>query len=150
MKRLFIVALVATSVVFTSCKETTKNDVKNEISETSKDIKNGLNEAGDEISETYNDAKAGIQSAFDDIRIPNLDDEKAEAHLIAYADYVKAQMDKGAETINNSEFMRETKAFADKSEAYLENLGKEAKASFKATMAKIDAKVDEIEKDLES
>lgn len=59
------------------------------------------------------------------------------------------QMDKGAENIKNSEFTQKTQEFAKESEMYMKNLGEEAKEAFKATMAKIDAKAQEIENDLE-
>lgn len=156
MKKIVLTIMVAASIIFTGCKESTKKDIDKETTEIGNDIedglddaKEGLNDVGNDIEEGYNDTKNSIASAFDDIRIPEFDDEKAEAHLKNYAEYVKMQMDKGAENIKNSEFTQKTKEFAKESEIYMENLGEEAKAAFKATMAKIDAKAQEIENDLE-
>lgn len=141
--------MVAATIIFTSCKESTKKDANKEMTEIGNDIEEGLDDLGKNIKEGYNNTKESVKSAFDDINIPKLENEKAEEHLKNYADYVKEQMDKGAENIKNSEFAAKTKEFANKSDAYMKNLGAEAKASFKATMDKIDAKADRIEKDLE-
>ncbi len=146
MKKLGISILVIAALVITSCKNETKKEINEETTEIGNEINEGLEEAGDELNEFGNNVK----SAFDDITIPEFDDEKAEAHLKSYAAYVKTQMDKGAENIKNSEFAKETEEFAEKSEMYMKNLSAEAKASFKATMDKIDAKVEEIENDMES
>ena len=156
MKKIVLTIMVAASIIITGCKESTKKDIDKETTEIGNDIedgledaKEGLNDVGNDIKEGYNDAKNSVASAFDDIRIPEFDDEKAEAHLKSYAEYVKTQMDKGAENIKNSEFTQKMKEFANESEMYMKNLGSEAKASFKATMEKIDAKAQEIENDLE-
>lgn len=156
MKKIVLTIMVAASMVFTGCKESTKKDIDKETTEIGNDIedgledaKDGLNDLGNDIEEGYYDAKNSVASAFDDIRIPKFENEKAEAHLKSYADYVKMQMDKGAENIKNSEFTQKTKEFAKESEMYMENLGEEAKDAFKATMAKIDAKAQEIENDFE-
>ncbi|SDS29984.1 hypothetical protein SAMN05216503_2614 [Polaribacter sp. KT25b] len=148
MKKIVLTIMVAASIVFTACKESTKKEVNNEMTEIGNDLEEGVDDLGNDIKEGYNDAKDGINSAFDNIEIPKLDDEKAEAYLENYANYVKTQMDKGAENIKNSEFTMKTKEFANDSEQYMKNLGEEAKESFKATMAKIDAKVEEMEKDM--
>lgn len=149
MKRVIFTVIIATALMITSCKESTKTEVSNEVTEISNDVEKGVDKLGDNIKEGYNNAKESVQATFDDIEIPELNDEKAEAHLKEYANYVKTQMDKGVENIKNSEFVEETKEFGEKSEAFMKNLGVEAKASFKATMAKINAKAKEIEKDLE-
>lgn len=146
MKKLGLSILMMAALVISSCKNETKKDIKEETTEIGNEINEGLDEAGKELNEFGEDVK----SAFDDITIPEFDDEKAEAHLRSYAAYVKTQMDKGAENIKNSEFVKETKEFAKKSEMYMENLGEDAKASFKATLDKIDAKVEEIENDMEA
>jgi predicted small secreted protein len=148
MRKIVLTMMVAASILWTSCKENTKKDVNNEVTKIGNDIEKGADDLGNNIKEGYNKAKKSIEGAFDDIKIPKLDDEKAETHLERYAAFVKEQMDKGAENIKNSEFTMKTKEFAKESEQYMENLGTEAKASFKATMTKIDAKAKEIEKDL--
>lgn len=145
MKKLGLSILMMAALVISSCKNETKKDIKEETTEIGNEINEGLDEAGKELNEFGEDVK----SAFDDITIPEFDDEKAEAHLKSYAAYVKSQMDKGAENIKNSEFAKETKEFADKSEKFMENLSAEAKESYKATMAKINEKVKEIEDDIE-
>ena len=139
MKKVMMIMLFAAGLVVTSCDQSTKKEVNEEVTE-----------IGNDLKDTYNDAKEGIQSAFDDITIPELNDEKAEAYLEEYAAYVKKQTEKGIENIENSEFVKETNEFAEKSEAYLKNLSAEAKVAFKETWAKIDAKAEEIENDLES
>lgn len=149
MKKVVLTIMVAASLVLTSCKESTKKEANKEMTEIGNDVEEGLEEVGNDIKDGYNNTKESVKSAFDDITIPKFDDEKAEAHLKSYANYVKMQMDKGAENIKNSEFSMKTKEFAKDSEMYMKNLGAEAKASYKATMAKIDAKVEEIEKDIE-
>ena len=149
MKKVIFTTLLALSILIVSCKESTKREVNKEAKAISNEVEKGLDDLGDDIKEGYNDAKESVASAFNDIEIPNLNDEKAEAHLKSYANYVKTQLDKGVENVSNSEFVKETKAFGEKSEEFLENLGAEAKASFKATKAKIDLKVEAIEKDLE-
>lgn len=149
MKKVILTALFAISILFSSCKESTKREVNKEATEIGNEVEKGLNNLGDNIKEGYNEVKESVKSTLSDIEIPNLNDEKAETHLESYANYVKNQMDKGVENISNSEFVKETKAFGEKSEEFLENLGAEAKASFKATKAKIDLKVETIEKDLE-
>ncbi|MBU3010768.1 hypothetical protein KO506_05105 [Polaribacter vadi] len=145
MKKLGLSILIMAALVITSCKNETKKDIKEETSEIGNEINEGLDEAGKELNEFGEDVK----SAFDDITIPEFDDEEAEANLRSYAAYVKSQMDKGAENIKNSEFAKETNEFADKSEKFMENLGAEAKESYRATMAKINEKVKEIEDDIE-
>lgn len=145
MKKLGLSILVMATLVITACKNETKKDIKEETTEIGNEISDGLNAAGKEINEFGEDVK----SAFDDITIPEFDDEEAEAHLRSYAAYVKSQIDKGAENIKNSEFAKETKEFADKGKKFMENLSAEAKESYKATMAKINEKVKEIENDIE-
>jgi hypothetical protein len=149
MKKVFITLLVI-SFVFSSCKENNKKEVSNEDKEIKNEVKKELNNLGDEIKEGYQDVTESIASTFNDIEIPELEDEKAEAHLESYANYVKNQLNKGIDNIENSEFVKETKEFSKKSETFLKNLGSDAKVSFKETLYKIDAKVSEIEKDLES
>lgn len=131
--------MIAMGIVATSCDKTTKKEVNEE-----------MNEIERNVEETYNDAKEGIQSAFEDIRIPDLNDEEAEAYLEEYAAYVKTQTEKGVDAIKNSEFVKKTEEYAEKSEQYLENLGEDAKVAFKKTWAQIDAKAEEIENDIEN
>ncbi|PQJ78913.1 hypothetical protein [Polaribacter porphyrae] len=150
MKKILLVFVLAVSTVLISCKESTKKEVNKEVSEISNNAKDGINDLGNNIKEGYNDVKENMKSAFDDIKIPELNDEKAEAHLKNYSSYIKTQLDKGIKNIKNSEFTKEVEKFAKESEAFMKNLSAEAKASFKATIDKIDAKADEIEKDLEN
>ncbi|WP_439130423.1 hypothetical protein [Polaribacter sp.] len=145
MKKLGLLIVLITTLIATSCKNETKKEVKEETTEIGNEINEGLNKAGKEIDEFGEEVK----SAFKDISIPEFDDEEAEAHLKSYLAYVKTQMDKGAENIKNSEFAKETKEFADESEKFMENLGADAKASYKATLDKINKTVKEIEADIE-
>ena len=156
MRKIVLSIMVVASIVFTGCKESTKNEANKEINEIGndvedglKDAKDGLKDVGNDIKEGYYNTKNSVASAFDDIRIPKFENEKAEAHLKNYADYVKMQMDKGVENVKNSEFTMKTKEFARESEIYMKNLGSEAKQEYKETMAKINAKAQKIENDLE-
>ncbi len=145
MKKLGLFIVLITTLIATSCKNETKKEVKEETTEIGTEINEGLKKAGKEINKFGED----VTAALDDITIPEFDDEEAEAHLKSYAAYVKTQMDKGAESIKNSEFAKESKEFADESDKFMENLGAEAKASYKATLAKINKTVKEIKDDIE-
>jgi hypothetical protein len=143
MRKIIYTAFLMVSIVSISCKNENQKDIKNNISEIKEDAAEGLNELADDAKEVYNNAKESMKSAFDDIKIPSLNNENAENHLKEYADYVKAQMNKGAESMSNTDFAAKTKEYTEKSDAYMKELGADAKASFKATMSRIDSKWEE-------
>jgi hypothetical protein len=150
MKKIVCTALVAFSLIATSCKESTKKEVNSEMNE----AKAKLNEVGNDIENSYNNAKKDVARAFKDIKIPEFDDERAEVYLKDYANHIEAKMNAGIEDVKNSEFAKETNEFAERSKAFMSSLDDKAQKQFNETKAKIDAKWDEwkteAEKELEN
>ena len=140
MRRIIYTIFFTISFIWISCKSETQEDIKNNISGIKEDATEGLNGLGDDVKEVYKSAKESMKTAFDDIKIPSLNNGNAENHLKEYADYVKAQMNKGAESISNTDLSAKTNEFKEKSEKYMKELGADAKASFKATKSRIDSK----------
>ncbi|MDB2385255.1 hypothetical protein N9V96_02155 [Polaribacter sp.] len=136
MKKIVLTALVAGSILLSSCKDSTKQKVKDK-----------MDEVGNSIEKGYEETKTNVSTAFNDINIPEFEDEKAEAYLNDYANHIKKSMDAGVENFKNSEFVEETNNFANRSKEVMMNLDEDAQKKFNETKAKIDAKWNEWEKE---
>lgn len=143
MKKIVLKLCIATSFLVISCKESTKKEVNSEMNE----VKAEINELGNNIEKGYENIKADVSKAFEDIKIPEFEDEKAEAYLNDYADHIKAKMNAGVENVKNSELAKETTEFANRSKEIVKNLDDKARKQFNETKAKIDAKWNEWERE---
>lgn len=147
MKKVILSALVAGSLIATSCKKA-KEEADKAVETTTEAVdkaadatKEAATKAVETTTEAVDKAKEAVQSALEGVTIPNFDNEKVEQHLKDYATYAKDYIAAKGDVVKNTELAKKGVELATKGAELVKTLDAEGVKKFNSVISAIQAKM---------